>query len=76
MKHCKCVSVGRALLNVGVKLCCLSRLRVFQNHTRFSLLSELHLLQSSCVEAREEILSFGAGPKGELCTVRHGQPKL
>lgn len=77
MRHCKCVSVGKALLNVGVKLCCLNRLQVFQNHMLFSLLSKLSLLQSSCVEARERrFCHSGQVLKGNCAAVRHSRPKL
>lgn len=75
MKYCKCVLVGRAtaLLNLGVKLHSLNRLHEFQNHTCFLRIvraaGAAPPLKQLCKGHREEILSFMAGPEGELCGV-------
>lgn len=79
MKYCKCVSVGRAtaLLNLGAKL--LSQAPgVPESHTPLAYQPSFGAALPSkqlCLGPWEEILSFRAGSKGELCITEAWQSK-
>lgn len=82
MKYCKRVLVGKAtaLLNFGVKLCSLNRLRESRITLPSRLASQplaLHLLQSSCGKAPgRRFCHLRQVLKGNYVAFNHGSPKL
>lgn len=73
MKYCKCVSVARAtaLLNLGAKLLSQWVPWVPESHVLLAYLPSKQL----CLGPKEEILSFRAGPTGDLCITEAWQSK-